>query len=204
MESREWYRTTKSSWQQPAGNSGGQSSHDTWEHAKPKGKWKEVSAEFEAICALLKEKITWNKRRVRKEKLTFIQRPKEERDRDKLSDLLEEFLGRKEDEDEATCLIEEMRKNLVVAQQESFEAEQSLCSALREYVDTFAKDRGRPKTIITELWQLMQSWDTKNLNLDDGIEEILSKMKQMGGSEEVKTRRLWAQDEGEDQQVPQP
>ena len=42
-KSREWYGTTKTRWQQPAGSSGGQSSLDTWEHVKPKGKWKEVS-----------------------------------------------------------------------------------------------------------------------------------------------------------------
>ena len=45
-----------------------------------------------------------------------------------------------------------------------------------------------------------KSQDTKNLNLDKHFEEILSKMKQMGWSEEAKT----AQDEGEDQQAPQP
>ena len=122
----------------------------------------------------------------------------EERDRDKLSDRLEEFRKRKSEEDEAMCLTEEMRTNLEAAQLKSFEAEQRLCSALREYVDTFDKDRGRPKTIMTKLWQLMQNWDTKNLSLDKDLEEILSKMEQMGGSEEVKTRRLWAHDEDED------
>ena len=93
--------------------------------------------------------------------------------------------------------LKRCEKNLEAAQHKSFEAEQRLCSALREYVDTFDKDRGRPKTIMTKLWQLMQSGDTKNLNLGKDLEEILSKMKQMGGSEEVKTRRLWAQDEDE-------
>ena len=33
----------------PRKAAGGQSSVDTWEHAKPEGKWKEVSAEFEAL-----------------------------------------------------------------------------------------------------------------------------------------------------------
>ena len=48
--------------QQPAGGSEGQSSLDAWEHVKPKGKWKDVSAEFEVLDALVKEKkITWNK-----------------------------------------------------------------------------------------------------------------------------------------------
>ena len=42
---------------------------------------------------------------------------------------------------------------------------------------------------MTKLWQLMQSRDTENLNLDKDLEEILSKMKQMGGSEEDKTTR---------------
>ena len=41
---------------------------------------------------------------------------KEERDRDKLGDKLEAFLKRKEEEDEATCLIEEMRENVEAAQ----------------------------------------------------------------------------------------
>ena len=44
----------------------------------------------------------------------------------------------------------------------------------------------------------MQSRDTTNLNLDKDLEEILSKTMQVGGSEKDKTRRLWAQDEGED------
>ena len=39
-----------------AGSSGIQSSVDTWEHAKPKGEWKEVSAEYEVLDALVKEK----------------------------------------------------------------------------------------------------------------------------------------------------
>ena len=47
---------------QVAATRGGQCSVDAWEHAKPKRKWKEVSAENEALNALMKaKKITWNK-----------------------------------------------------------------------------------------------------------------------------------------------
>ena len=53
-KSREWYGTTKTRWQQPAGSSGGQSSADTWEQAKPKGKWIEVYAVYEVLDALVK------------------------------------------------------------------------------------------------------------------------------------------------------
>ena len=121
---------------------------------------------------------------------------KEERDRDKLGDRLEALLERKKEEDEATCLMEEMRRNVEVAEHESSEAEQNLCSALREYADTFDKDHGRPKTAVTKLRQLMQSRDTTNLNLD--LEEILAKMKQMGWSDDD-TTGTWTQSEGDDQ-----
>ena len=66
-KSREWYGTTKTRWQQPAGSGGRQSSVDTWEQAKPKGKWIEVSADYRVLDALVKEKkITWTKERQRK------------------------------------------------------------------------------------------------------------------------------------------
>ena len=110
-------------------------------------------------------------------------------------DLSDEFLL----STKARCLIEEMQRNLDAAQIKIYEAEQRLCSALREYVDTFDKERGRPKTIMTKLWQLMQSRETNNLNLDKDLEDILTKMKQMGWSEAARTRRFWAQDEDEEQ-----
>ena len=162
MERREWCGTTKTRWQQPAGISGGQSSLDAWEHAKPKGKWVGVSAEYGVLDALVKEKkITWNKsgRESAKREAglnTLFERAatdekKEERERDKLGEKLEIFLKRKEEEDEATCLMEEMRKNVEAAQHKSSEAELSQCSALREYVDAFDRDRGRPKTIMKKI-----------------------------------------------------
>ena len=121
-KSRERCGTTKTRWQQPAGSSGRQSSLNAWEHVKPKGEWKEVSSEFEEVYALVKEKkITWNKSgRSAKREADFYamvesaatDEKQEERDRDKLSDRREEFRKRKEEEDEAMCLIEEMRKKL--------------------------------------------------------------------------------------------
>ena len=53
---------------------------------------------------------------------------------------------------------------------------------------------------MTKLRQSMQSPETKNLNLDKDLEDILSKMKQMGGSEEDKAARLLKQFEGDDRQ----
>ena len=132
-KSREWYGTTKTRWQQTAGSR-------RLEHAKPKGKWKEVSAEYEALNALVKEKrITWNKSG--NDLYTMLEsaasdEKKEERDRDKLGDNLKAFLKRKEEEDEATCLMEEMRKNVEAAQHKVLRRSK-VCAALfgiRRYV----------------------------------------------------------------------
>ena len=104
---------------------------DTWEHAKPKGKWKEVSEDYGVLDAMMKEKkITWTKSGTESAKreadlYTMLETPatdekKEERNRDKLGDKLEAFLLRKEEEGEATCLMEEMRKNVEATQHKSF------------------------------------------------------------------------------------
>ena len=78
------------------------------------------------------------------------------------------------------------------------------CAVLFGSTSILSTKNEDPKTLMTKLWQLMQSRDTKNLNLDKDLGEILSKMKQMGCSEEAKTKRLWAQNEDEDQEAPQP
>ena len=112
---------------------------------------------------------------------------REERDRDKLGDKLEAFLTRKEEEDEAMGLMEEMRKNVVAAQQKGFEAEQSLCNAPREQVDGYDRDQDQARTLMTKCWQSMQSRDTKNMNLEKDLEDIHSTAWRMGENEEDKT-----------------
>ena len=113
--------------QQPTGSSGGQSSIDAWEYSKPEGKWTEVSADHRVLKG---KKITWTQsdtESAKREgdlchvlKKKTINEKREERDRDKVGDKLEAFLARKEEEDEATGLMEEMRKNVVAAQQRKF------------------------------------------------------------------------------------
>ena len=86
---------------------------------------------------------------------------RKKKDTEKLGDRLEAFLERKEEEDGVTCFMEEMRKNVEAAQHKSFEAEQSLCSALREYVGSYDQDQGRARTQMTKCWQSMQSWEKR-------------------------------------------
>ena len=152
-KNREWYASSKTRWLQPAGSSTGQSSVDTWEHVKPRGKWTQVTADYRVLDILVKEKkASWAKGgrdSAKREAELFdmlekaaTNEKREGRDRDKLGDKLQAFLKRKEAEDQSTGLMEEMRENVVAAQQKSFEAEQSLCNALREYVEGY--DRSGP------------------------------------------------------------
>ena len=99
--------------------------------------------------------------------------------------------------------MEEMRKNVVAAQQTSFEAEQSICNALREYVDNYGRDQDQARTLMTKCRQSVQSRGTKNMNLEKDLEDIHCAARRVGGNEEDKTRRRWAQEEGEEQKSPQ-
>ena len=98
-----------------------------------------------------KGKLTCTKR-LRKQLQT---KRKKKRVREKLGDKLEAVLKRTE-EDEATCLMEEMKKDVEAAQHRSYEAERSLCSALREYLDSYDKDQGRARTLMTKCCHSMQ------------------------------------------------
>ena len=116
-----------------------------------------------------------------------------------LKDLLHQLQKRREAEDEARGLIEEMQRNLGEAQARTYEMERKLDRVLGEYIDSFEKELGRQHHIMTKMWQMMQSRDTKTLNLDKDFEEIMSKVKQAGWNELTKTTGFWREDEDEDQ-----
>ena len=74
-----------------------------------------------------------------------------------------------------------MQRNVHEAQNKSYEVERKLNRILLEYIEAFDNERGRPRLIMTKLWQLMQSRDTKNLNVDKGLDEILTKQNKLDG-----------------------
>ena len=87
-----------------------------------------------------------------------------------------------------------MRRNFDEAQNRSYEVERELDQVLWEHIEAFDKEQGRPQLITTKLWQMMQSKDTKDLNLDEDRDEILSKIKQTGWTGSTRTKRFWTQD----------
>ena len=116
-----------------------------------------------------------------------------------INDLLGELRKRRAEEDEARNLIEEMQRNLDEAQHKSLEVEQKLIRILWEYIEAFDKERGRPQLIMTKLWQMMQSSETKYLNLEKDLDETLNKIKQTGWDESTRTMRFWTKDDEEEQ-----
>ena len=121
----------------------------------------------------------------------------EERERGMIRDLLGEHRTTREEEDEARNLIEEMQRNLDEPQNKSFELEWKLNRFLWENVEAFDKKRGRPRLVIRKPRHLMQSRDTKNLNVDKDFDEILRKSKNwVERVESTRTRRFLGLREG--------
>ena len=162
---------------------------------------REISAETDAVVTTLKSKTnTWNKncnQSVKRESELYkmveaaaIDERQETKERIVVKDLLEQLQKRREEEDEATGLMEEMQRNLDEAQRRSHEVERKLDRVLGEYIEAFEKEMRRPQLVMNKMWQRMQSRDTKNLNLDKDFEEIMSKVKQVGWNESTRTKRI--------------
>ena len=78
-----------------------------------------------------------------------------EKDKEKLDDKLEVSLTKKEYEDEATRLMEEMKKNVGSCTTQKFLRRNKSCAAFREDLDSYDKDKGREVTLMTKCWQSM-------------------------------------------------
>ena len=88
---------------------------------------------------------------------------------------------------------------MVDAQQKSLEAGQSLCNALRDFVEGYDTDHGRARTLMTKCWQSIQSRGTNNMNPEKDLEDMHSTARKVGWCEEEKTTKLWKQIEGDEQ-----
>ena len=111
---------------------------------------REISAETDAVGTTLKSKTnTWNKscnQSVKRESELYkmveaaaIDERQETKERIVVKDLLEQLQKRREEEDEATRLMEEMQRNLEEAQRRSYEVERKLDRVLGEYIEAFEK-----------------------------------------------------------------
>ena len=90
-------------------------------------------------------------------------------------------------------------RNLDEAQKRRYEVERRVDVEIRDFLEASDEEEACPQLILAKLWQMMQSRDTKNLNLDKDFDEITRKMKQTGWTDATRTRRFWMQNDDEDQ-----
>ena len=132
---------------------------------------------------LKEETNTWNKsckESAKKESELYkmveqavIDERQEHKERSMIKDLVYKLQTRKEEEDEARGLIEDMQRNLDEAQTRCYVVERKLDRVLGEYIESFEKEIGRPQHIMNKMWQMIQSGDTEHLNQDKDFEEII-------------------------------
>ena len=132
---------------------------------------------MDALGTTVKEKTsTWNKsckESAKRESELYkmieqaaIDERQEHKERSMLEGILKQLQKEREDEYEARALIEEMQRNL--------ETERKLGRVLGEYISSNEKEMVRPHYIMDKMWQMMQSKDTKTLNLDKDFEELMN------------------------------
>ena len=153
-----------------------QSSQDQWKNSTNKNEWKEVSREFHELASTRKEKShTWNKSCKESGKregdvlklaeLAARDEKQEDEEKRDIRKLLKQLRKDRKDEDEAEALLKEMQIYIEEAQARSAATELQVCGQFDEYRRTWDEVRERPNFIMDKMWQMLQSNDTKTLNL---------------------------------------
>ena len=104
----------------------------------------------------------------------------EDKERSMLKNTLKKLRKEREDESEARALLEEMQQILEEAHARASEVERKLCRELGEYTQSWEKETGRPHYIMDKIWQMVQSNDTKTMNLNKDFEELLNNAQPTG------------------------
>ena len=78
-----------------------------------------------------------------------------------------------------------MQQQFEEAHARASETERKLCRVFGDYIHH----------VMENMWQMMQSNDTKTMNLDKDFEDILNKAKQTGWNGSTQSTRLWAEEE---------
>ena len=104
----------------------------------------------------------------------------------------------RQDEDEAKAVLKEMLISLEETQARSAATELQVCGRFDEYMRMWEEDRGRPNFNMDEIWQMLQSDDTKTLNLARDFEELLDLAQQAGWVGPTQPREYWTKEKSDD------
>ena len=69
---------------------------------------------------------------------------------------------------------------------------------------TWDEDRGRPNFIMDKIWQMLQSNDTKTLNLTTDFEKLLDLAQQVGWVGPTTPREHWTEEKNDESNLPVP
>ena len=165
--------------------------------------WREISAEDDTVGITVKELTkTWNKsckKSLKREEELYTMVEAAVVDGKKRNNQGTASAAEKKKRGRGRSLIEEIQQTFDEAQKKRYEVERRDDIEIRDFLEASEKEEACPQLILAKLWQMMQSRDTKNLNLDKDFDEIMSKMKQTGWTDATRTRRFWMQDDDEDQ-----
>ena len=76
-----------------------------------------------------------------------------------------------------------------------FETERKLCRLLGEQNQTWEAECERSQYVMDMICLMMQSNDTKTMNFDKYVEEVLNNPKQTGWNGSTRTTRFWAEED---------
>ena len=161
-------------------------------------KRKEVSLEMDALGSGLKEKThTWNKscrESAKREtelykmiEITAKDEKQEDNERTIIKKTLKQLCEEEDEADEARALLEEMQQNVDEAEAKVAETRRRLFREINECMHSWDQELGRPHNIMDKVWQMMQSNDTKTMNLN---EELMSKAQQTGWKGSTKNNKV--------------
>ena len=130
--------------------------------------------------------------------LAAIDERHEDKERNIIKKPLKQRRKDEEEAEEARTLLNDMQQNVDEADAKVTQTTCRLYREINEYMHSWDQELGRPHHIMDKMWQMMQSNDTKTMNLDKDFEEMVNKAKRTGWNGLTQTTRFWAEEEEHD------
>ena len=204
---KEWCSKSKPHWRSSAGEHAGQSSHDKWKSSKPLGKWKEISLEMDERWGQPRKKRrtpgTRAAKKASKESQKYTKWWKSQRStkgkRTKKEACLRAHRRNSEKKGKRKTRLEHFSKKCSKTWKKRTPEPLKLNENCAENSwSTYVrgkKNLERPHYIMDKMWQMMQSNDTKTMNVNKDLEELLNKAQQTGWNGSTKTKGFWTEEE---------
>ena len=99
--------------------------------------------------------------------ITAKDEKQEDNERTIIKQTLEQLCKEEDEADEACALLDEMQQNVDETEAKVAETRRRLYRAINWYMHSWDQELGRPHYIMDKMWLMMQSNDTKTMNLNE-------------------------------------